>query len=122
MHLELDRKPSLILLAEMQSDLAQLLPVESLVALDILLAAAKIGLASENVTVKTFFRQLPHSEMGIRYQFNKLVKDGWIELDRFGPDARTKYVRPSSRLLEKIHEFEEIANPKIIQFMEHVEQ
>lgn len=96
-----------------------MLPVgTSLVALDILLAVALIGLRNERVTVKGLFSSLPHSVMGIRHNFDRLIADGWIELKQVEFDARIKYVQPTRKLKMKAAEIAELAQTRIERHMQ----
>lgn len=54
-----------------------------------------------HLTVKTLFKSLPHSDMGIRYRFNQLVQEGYIELHNGSADTRIKFVKPAQKLLDK---------------------
>jgi hypothetical protein len=54
-----------------------------------------------HLTVKNLFESLPYSDMGIRYRFNRLIKDGYIELHNGSSDTRVKFVKPSQKLLDK---------------------
>jgi len=54
-----------------------------------------------HLTVKTLFKSLPYSDMGIRYRFNQLIQDGYIELHNGNEDTRIKFVKPTPKLLDK---------------------
>ncbi len=78
------------------------LPVDhSFIPYDILLQVCASHAANERISVKGLFSKLPFSDMGIRYHFDRLVKDGWIELTPDQTDGRVKLAVPSERLLER---------------------
>jgi hypothetical protein len=65
----------------------------------------KIGIAhfeNQELTLKSLFTGLPHSEMGIRYHFRRLLANGWIELHPSKTDRRTKLVTATPRLLDQL--------------------
>ena len=75
------------------------LPVDhSFIPYDILLQVCASHAANERISVKGLFSKLPFSDMGIRYHFDRLVKDGWIELTPDQTDGRVKLAVPSERL------------------------
>ena len=82
---------------------SELLPLDnSFIPFDILF---KIGIAhfeNQELTLKSLFTGLPHSEMGIRYHFRRLVANGWIELQPSTTDRRTKLVTATPRLLDQL--------------------
>jgi len=100
--------------------LKKTLPIgTSLVALDILLAVAAIGLRKERTTVKGLFAALPHSVMGIRQNFDRLIADGWIELRPVPYDARLKYVRPSRKLKAATEQLQQRAQKHIENYVQN---
>lgn len=82
---------------------AELLPLDnSFIPFDILF---KIGIAhseQQELTLKSLFTGLPHSEMGIRYHFRRLLANGWIELQPSTKDRRTKLVIATPKLLDQL--------------------
>jgi len=56
---------------------------------------------NERISIKGLFSKLPFSDMGIRYHFERLVKDGWIELTPDRTDGRVKLAVPSEKLIER---------------------
>lgn len=82
---------------------SELLPLDnSFIPFDILF---KIGIAhfeNQELTLKSLFTGLPHSEMGIRYHFRRLVANGWIEMHPSTTDRRTKLVTATPRLLDQL--------------------
>jgi hypothetical protein len=56
-----------------------------------------------HLTVNNLFKSLPYSDMGIRYRFNRLIKDGYIELHNGSTDTRIKFVKPTQKLLDKFY-------------------
>ena len=80
------------------------LPVDhSFIPYDILMQVCASHSANERISVKGLFSKLPFSDMGIRYHFDRLVKEGWIELAPDQTDGRVKLAVPSERLLERVH-------------------
>jgi hypothetical protein len=71
---------------------------KSPVSLDIILILLKASLDNQNLNVKTLFASVDYSDMGIRYHFNDLVDNGWIELYSVPHDRRIKLCRPSAKL------------------------
>ena len=55
---------------------------------------------SEALTVKRLFATLPYSSTGVRYHFERLLNDGWLELDDGINDKRIKIVKPSPKLID----------------------
>ncbi len=82
---------------------AELLPLDnSFISFDLLF---KIGLAhieNDELTLKALFTGLPHSEMGMRYHFRRLLANGWIELQPSPHDRRSKRVIATCKLLEQL--------------------
>ncbi len=73
----------------------------SKLAQDILLCVLDSHLNEKSLSVKELFASLPYSTMGIRNHFDRLVKDGWIELHNGSKDKRIKHVMPSKQLIEQ---------------------
>jgi hypothetical protein len=79
------------------------LPIgHSFIPFDILISVYVAWLGKESLPVKTLFANLPYSDMGIRYHFNKLVKNHWILLNNDPKDLRVKVCTPSTKLLAKM--------------------
>jgi hypothetical protein len=80
------------------------LPIDnSLIPFDLIF---KVGLAhasDENLSVKSLFADLPHSAMGMRYHLNRLLDNGWIEMLPSPSDRRSKIVRPTEKLLDRLY-------------------
>ena len=55
---------------------------------------------SEALTVKRLFATLPYSSTGVRYHFERLLNDGWLEFDDGITDKRIKIVKPSPKLID----------------------
>jgi hypothetical protein len=89
--------------AQVRDMSSELLPLDnSFIPFDILF---KIGIAhfeNQELTLKSLFTGLPHSEMGIRYHFRRLLANGWIELHPSKTDRRTKLVTATPRLLDQL--------------------
>lgn len=81
----------------------ELLPLDnSFIPFDILF---KIGIAhfeNQELTLKSLFTGLPHSEMGMRYHFKRLLANGWIELHPSTTDRRTKLVIATRKLVDQL--------------------
>ena len=78
------------------------LPVDhSFIPYDILLQVCAAHEMNERISIKGLFSKLPFSDMGIRYHFERLVKDGWIELTPDQTDGRVKLAVPSEKLIER---------------------
>ena len=86
---------------------ARHLPIDnSLIPFDLLF---KVGLAHatcEQLSVKSLFSNLPHSEMGMRYHFTRLLERGWLEVLPSPVDRRSKVVQPTEKLLNRLVELE----------------
>ena len=82
---------------------AELLPLDnSFIPFDLLF---KIGLAhieNDELTLKALFTGLPHSEMGMRYHFRRLLANGWIEVQPSPHDRRSKRVIATDKLLDQL--------------------
>jgi len=76
---------------------------KSPVSLDIILILLKARLDNHDLNVKTLFASVDYSDMGIRYHFNDLVDNGWIELYNVPHDRRIKLCRPSAKLESKLN-------------------
>ena len=80
-----------------------LLPLDnSFIPFDLLI---RIGIAyfeCNELTLKSLFTGLPHSEMGMRYHFKRLLSNGWIEVLPSKTDKRSKLVIPTSKLLDQL--------------------
>jgi hypothetical protein len=81
----------------------ELLPLyNSFIPFDLLF---KIGLAhieNNELTLKGLFTGLPHSEMGMRYHFRRLIANGWIEVHPSLNDRRSKRVIATCKLLDQL--------------------
>lgn len=82
---------------------AEFLPLDnSFIPFDLLLRIGIAHFENNNLTVKSLFAGLPHSEMGIRYHFCRLLAKGWIEVHPSTSDRRSKLVIPTSKLLDQL--------------------
>ena len=78
------------------------LPIgHSFIPFDILLTVVNSHEIDSQLTVKGLFKELPYSDMGLRYHFTKLIDSGWIELEAVSTDARLKKVKPTTKLLKQ---------------------
>jgi hypothetical protein len=67
------------------------LPIgSSFIPYDILLVLFKSSIEGNSVSIKALFANLSHSESGIRYHFDRLIRVGWIELHSCDKDKRVK--------------------------------
>ena len=90
-------------LINIRKQATEFLPVgHSFIPFDILLSVFNGYADGDDLTVKSLFTELPYSDMGIRYHFNKLIKSGWIELHNGDIDQRIKRVKPTEKLVQKM--------------------
>ena len=90
------------LLEAIRKNISSLLPIgHSLIPFDILLTVVKGNAEGEDLTVKALFTELPYSDMGIRYHFRTLIKNGWIELHNGDKDTRIRRVKPTEKLIKR---------------------
>lgn len=89
-------------LTEVRKQTTVLLPIgHSFIPFDILLAVIKGYEDGDELTVKALFATLPYSDMGIRYHFRTLIKNGWIELHNGDKDTRIRRVKPTEKLVKR---------------------
>jgi hypothetical protein len=97
---------------------AELLPLDnSFISFDLLF---KIGLAhieNDELTLKVLFAGLPHSEMGMRYHFRRLLANGWIEVQPSPHDRRSKRVIATCKLLEQLAQLDQRFAEAVYQHM-----
>lgn len=90
-------------LTRMRQIFEEALSPASLIAIDLLLAAARLKPADRRnagagaPTVKELFAHVHHSDRAVRIHFNQLVASGFLILEPGHADRRTKIVRLSSR-------------------------
>lgn len=90
------------LLIEMKMVISASLPIgHSFIPYDILLAVIKGDEFGNDLTVKALFASLPHSDMGIRYHFKRLIESGWIHLHNGDKDTRIKRVAATDKLTKR---------------------
>ncbi len=83
------------------------LPIDnSLIPFDLIFRVGLAHTRNEDLAVKALFSDLPHSEMGMRYHFKRLLDRGWIVLHSSQSDKRSKIVKPTEKLLERLSEFD----------------
>lgn len=93
------RKQAVDVLFNVRQHITNNLPVgNSFLPLDILLAVLRESSKNELLTVKRLFASLPHSHTGLRYHFDKLLVEGWLELEAVDCDKRIKIVKPTVKL------------------------
>lgn len=89
-------------LTEVRKQTMVLLPIgHSFIPFDILLTVVRGSAEGEDLTVKALFTALPYSDMGIRYHFRTLIKNGWIELHNGDKDTRIRRVKPTEKLIKR---------------------
>lgn len=71
---------------------------KSMISLDIVLVILNANLKSEDIIVKALFASMGFSRTGIRYHFDALVNDGWVDIHQSTSDRRLKYCKPSKQL------------------------
>lgn len=77
-----------------------LLPIgHSFIPFDIILKVLDFYNNNKKLTVKNLFVDLPYSDMGLRYHFNRLVQSGWLVLVKSESDARIREIKPSEKLI-----------------------
>ena len=59
----------------------------------------------DKLQIKDLFLSLPHSYTAVRLHYNRLLVDGWLELEGNLIDRRIKYIRPSRKLIELLNSF-----------------
>ncbi len=92
-----------VFLKEFRTLTSSHLPIgHSFIPFDILISVYVSWLNKETLPIKMLFVNLPYSEMGIRYHFNKLVANDWILLNSDPRDLRVKVCTPSAKLLAKM--------------------
>jgi hypothetical protein len=62
----------------------------SFIPYDILLTIVCHTLSDRPPSIKALFASMKHSESGIRYHFERLIKMGWIDLVPYEKDSRVK--------------------------------
>jgi hypothetical protein len=99
-------------LLEIRKQTTVLLPIgHSFIPLDILLTVIRGNAEGDDLTVKALFTELPYSDMGIRYHFRTLIKNGWIELHNGDKDTRIKRVKPTEKLIKRFALLSQQLNP-----------
>jgi DNA-binding MarR family transcriptional regulator len=92
------------LLKEIKSHLTLNFPFGgSSISEEITLKVLDAYFSGAELSVKNLFVDLPYSVMGIRHNFDRLLKDNWIECKKSDKDARVRLVFPTDNLLEKIN-------------------
>ncbi len=87
------------------------LPIEnSLIAYDLILLLSIHSYSNNKISVKNLFSSLPHSPTAIRYHYQRLINDGWIEHYLDAKDRRIKYVQPTTKFIETINVYNSQAN------------
>ena len=95
------KQPFASTLFHLRQRISEKLPIgNSLLSLDILIVVMMESSDSEALTVKRLFATLPYSSTGVRYHFERLLNDGWLELDDGINDKRIKIVKPSPKLID----------------------
>ena len=81
----------------------------SLIAYDLILLLAHNHNAKKNITVKQLYSSLPHSYTAVRQHYNRFISNGLITLNNDGLDRRIKYIEPTTKLLNIIEKYVEVA-------------
>ena len=90
-------------LTRMRQIFEEALAPASLIAIDLLLAAARLkpadrrNPAANAPTVKELFAHVHHSDRAVRMHFNQLVSNGFLVVEPGHADRRTKTVRLTAR-------------------------
>lgn len=93
----------LSVIIEMRARAAKYLPIDnSLIPFDLLFKISMAHWAGTELTIKSLFADLPHSEMGMRYHYRRLLEKGWIQVFPSPSDKRSKVVVPTNKLLERL--------------------
>jgi len=95
------KQPFANTLFHLRQRISERLPIgNSLLPLDILVVVMMECGDKETLTVKRLFATLPYSSTGVRYHFERLLNDGWLEFDDGINDKRIKIVKPSPKLID----------------------
>ena len=82
---------------------SDLLPLDnSFIPFDLLFKVGMSHFDCRELTLKSLFTGLPHSEMGMRYHLKRLISNGWIELLPSKNDKRSKLVIPTCKFLGQL--------------------
>jgi hypothetical protein len=77
----------------------------SLLAIDILVHAAHSTLRKHPTSMKDLLNAIPFSEVGIRKQVTRLVKEGWLRIDRSSADKRIRILVAEDKLLAVLQRY-----------------
>ncbi len=79
---------------------AELLPIDhSFIPFDLLMRIGVEYIHGNQLTLKSLFTSLPHSEMGMRYHFRHMIENDWIQVHPSPTDRRSKLVTPTCKLI-----------------------
>lgn len=95
-----DIKPKIQKILEARQAINSLPQSSSLIALDIIITVSLSYINNQETTVKSLWACLPKSNTGIRFQYNKLLKDGWLTTSPHENDSRVKIVQPTDKLIK----------------------
>jgi hypothetical protein len=96
------------------------LPIgSSFIPYDILLVLFQSSIEGSPISIKVLFANLNHSESGIRYHFDRLIRMGWIELCSCEKDKRVKNCvineKYKVRVVNYLDEVHRLADQLIVQ-------
>ena len=78
----------------------------SLLAIDILVHTADCTLRKCPMSMKNYFCTIPFSEVGIRKQIKRLVKEGWMRIDLSNADKRIRILVAEDKLLAVLQKYQ----------------
>lgn len=78
----------------------------SLLAIDILVHTTDSTLRKRPMSMKDLFCAIPFSEVGIRKQIKRLVKEGWMRIDLSNADKRVRILVAEDKLLAVLQKYE----------------
>ena len=78
----------------------------SLLAIDILVHTADNTLRKHPTSMKDLLGAIPFSEVGIRKQVTRLVKEGWLRIDHSSADKRIRILVAEEKLLAMLQKYE----------------
>jgi len=77
----------------------------SLLAIDILIHTADSTLRKHPTSMKELLGAIPFSEVGIRKQVSRLVKEGWLRIDHSSTDKRIRILVAEEKLLAVLQRY-----------------
>lgn len=77
----------------------------SLLSIDILVHTADNTLRNNPTSMKDLLASIPFSEVGIRKQVTRLVKEGWLRIDHSSADKRIRILVAEDKLLAVLQRY-----------------